>query len=96
MYSLKTITKRNNAFLYHLEVRKQDGIEYVEMRRNRLNSKSIYLMCTSLKCSAKVTMNVKPDIPIIKCGSVHKFSNNIPDSKMLNVENYGEIFHIHR
>ena len=29
MYSLKSITKRNNAFLYHLEVRRQDGIEYV-------------------------------------------------------------------
>ena len=32
MYSLKSITKRNNGFLYHLEVRKPDGMEYVEMR----------------------------------------------------------------
>ena len=40
----QSITKRNNAFLYHLEVRRQDGIEYVEQRRNRLNSKSIYLI----------------------------------------------------
>ena len=42
------------------------------------------------------TLNVKPDITIIKCGTVHKFSNNTQDSKMLNLETHGEIFHIHR
>ena len=54
MYSLKSITKRNNAFLYHLEVIKPDGIEYVEMRRNRLNSKSIYLCA---RCMVSITDN---------------------------------------
>ena len=66
------------------------------MIRHKLNSKSIYLMCTLIKSSSKVTMNVKTDITIIKCASVHKFTNNIPDSTMLNLENYGEIFHNHQ
>ena len=60
------------------------------------NTSVVSLMCTSIKCSAKVTMNVKLDITIIKCRSVHKFTNNIPDSTMLNMEHYGEIFHNHR
>ena len=94
MYTLNSITKRNNAFLHHIEVRKSDRIQYVEMRRHKLNSKSIYLMCTSIKYSAKISLNIKSDITIIKC--VHKFSNNISDSTMLNLENYGEIFHNHR
>ena len=46
---LKSITKRNNVFLYHIEVRIPDGIQYVKMRRHKLNSKSICLMNTSIK-----------------------------------------------
>ena len=42
-----------------------------------------------LKCSAKVTLNVKSDISIVKCGSAYKFTNNLPDLTMLDMENYG-------
>ena len=30
MYTLKTITKRNNSFLYHIEVTLSDETKYVE------------------------------------------------------------------
>ena len=39
MYTLKSITKRNNVFLYHIEVKKPDGIQYDEMRRHKQNSR---------------------------------------------------------
>ena len=51
MHTLKTITKPNNTFLYHVEARKYDQIEYVEMRGYQLNSNSIYRICTSIKCA---------------------------------------------
>ena len=96
MYTLKTITKRNNSFLYHIEIRISDEIYHVEMKRHRLNSKSINLICTSCKCSAKVSLIVKPKIPILKIGNHCKFAENIAESAMLDLTNYGEIIHCHR
>ena len=52
MYTLKTITKRNNAFLNHSKVRKSSEIQYFEMRRHILIKLStlskIQLVCFDL------------------------------------------------
>ena len=55
------------------------------MKRHKFNSQLIYLMCTSIRCSTTLTLNVKPDISIIKCGSVYRFTENIPVSTMFCV-----------
>ena len=48
------------------------------------------------ECAAKLSLIVKPEIIIIKNGNVHKFSEIIDESTMLNLTTYGKLFHNHR
>ena len=66
------------------------------MRKQKLTTNSIYLVCTSTKCNAKVISTVT-GIPIVKVSKyVYKFGANTTDEMMLQTNNYGEIFHNHR
>ena len=96
MFTLKSISKRNQSFVYHIEVKVSDETFYVEMRKQKLTTNSIYLACTSTKCNAKVILTVT-GIPIVKISKfVYKFGANTTDEMMLQTNNYGEIFHNHR
>ena len=95
MFTLKAITKRRNHFLYHIEVNLGNTTHFVEMRKNKLSAKGIYLMCTSLKCTARLSLTIKPEITIEKIGSVFKYASNVTESQILDVNNYGKIFHHH-
>ena len=66
MFTLKTISKSNTSFIYHIEVKVADETYFVEMRKHKLTSHKIYLRCTSKKCNAKINIIVKPEIPIEK------------------------------
>ena len=97
MFTLKTISKSNTSFVYHIEVKVADETYFVEMRKHKLTSHKIYLHCSSKKCNAKINIIVKPEIPIEKVSKyVYKFGANTTDEMMLNINNYGEIVHNHR
>ena len=97
MFTLKSISKRNKSFVYNIEVKVSDETYYVEMRKKKLNSNSIYLWCTSGKCNAKLSIVVKPGIPIEKLSrTTYKFGANITDDMMLDTKSYGEVYHKHR
>ena len=77
MFTLKTISKSNTSFVYHIEVKVADETYFVEMRKHKLTSHKIYLCCTSSKCNAKINIIVKPEIPIEKVSKfVYKFGAN--------------------
>ena len=43
MFTLKTISKSNTSFVYHIEVKVADETYFVEMRKHKLTSNKIYL-----------------------------------------------------
>ena len=42
MFTLKSISKRNKSFVYHIEVKASDETFYVEMRKQKLTTNVIY------------------------------------------------------
>ena len=44
--------------MYHIEVKKSDEIQNVEMRRHKLNSELIHLMSTYMKCLVSKRNNI--------------------------------------
>ena len=56
MFTLKTISKSNTSFVYHIEVKVADETYFVEMRKHKLTSHKIYLCCTSRKCNAVLAL----------------------------------------
>ena len=49
MFTLKTISKSNTSFVYHIEVKVADETFFVEMRKHKLTSHKIYLRCTVIQ-----------------------------------------------
>ena len=80
MFTLKSISKRNKSFIYHIEVKVSDETFFVEMRRQKLTTNAIYLACTSTKWNAKLILTVTGK-PIIKVSKyVYKFGANTTDA----------------
>ena len=50
----------------HFEIKVSNETNFVEMRKKKLSSNSIYLVCTLSKCNAKLFLIVKPEM----CSSI--------------------------
>ena len=71
MFTLKTISKSNTSFVYHIEVKVADETYFVEMRKHKLTSHKIYLRCTSRKCNAKINIILSNYRPRRLLSSLH-------------------------
>ena len=71
---------KNIAFIYHIEVSLNKEITNVEMRRDYLTPKSIYLQCTYSKFKTKVSISAKLELPIeriISSKRNHEFAASV-------------------